>query len=81
MLIRNRIGELFKKIGAKAFYKCSKLKTITVKTSKLTFKTVGANAFNGIYAKATIKVPKAKLKAYSTLLKKTGVGKKVTITK
>lgn len=70
-----------KKIGAKAFYKCSKLKTITVKTSKLTFITVGANAFKGIYAKATIKVPKAKLKAYSTLLKKTGVGKKVTITK
>ena len=81
MLIRNRIGELFKKIGAKAFYKCSKLKTITVKTSKLTCKTVGANAFNGIYAKATIKVPKAKLKAYSTLLKKKGVWKKVTITK
>ncbi len=55
MLIRNRIGELFKKIGA--------------------------NAFKGIYAKATIKVPKAKLKAYSTLLKKKGVWKKVTITK
>ena len=70
-----------KKIGAKAFYKCSKLKTITVKTSKLTSKTVGANAFKGIYAKAAIKVPKAKLKAYSTLLKKKGVGKKVAITK
>ena len=70
-----------KKIGAKAFYKCSKLKTITVKTSKLTSKTVGANAFKGIYAKATIKVPKAKLKAYMTLLKKKGVGKNVKIKK
>ena len=70
-----------KKIGAKAFYKCSKLKTITVKTSKLTSKTVGANAFKGIYAKAAIKVPKAKLKAYTTLLKKKGVGKNVKITK
>ena len=70
-----------KKIGAKAFYKCSKLKTITIKTSKLTSKTVGANAFKGIYAKAAIKVPKAKRKAYTTLLKKKGVGKKVKITK
>ena len=70
-----------KKIGAKAFYKCSKLKTITIKTSKLTSKTVGANAFKGIYAKAAIKVPKAKLKAYTTLLKKKGVGKNVKITK
>ena len=70
-----------KKIGAKAFYKCSKLNTITVKTSKLTSRTLGANAFKGIYAKATIKVPKTKLKAYTTLLKKRGVGKKAKITK
>ena len=70
-----------KKIGAKAFYKCSKLKTITVKTSKLTSKTVGANAFKGIYGKATIKVPKAKLKAYTTLLKKKGIGKNVKVKK
>lgn len=81
LLPKITIGSKVTKIGSNAFRKCAKLKSITIKSSKLTSKTVGANAFKGIYAKATIKVPKAKLKTYTTLLKKKGVGKKVKITK
>lgn len=70
-----------KEIGNNAFYKCSKLKKITIKTKKLTLKTVGKNAFKGIYKKATIKVPKNKLKAYKKMLQKRGVSKKAKIAK
>lgn len=64
-------------IGANAFCKCSKLKSITIKTSKLTSSKVGKNSFSGISKKATIKVPKAKMKTYKTLLEKRGVAKTV----
>lgn len=70
-----------KKIGRQAFYGCKKLKTITVKTTKLKKSSVGSNAFKGIYAKATIKVPKSKLKSYQSILKVRGVGKKAKIKK
>ncbi|MDE6433808.1 MAG: leucine-rich repeat protein [Lachnospiraceae bacterium] len=69
------------KIGKQAFYNCKKLKKITIKTSKLTTKNVGSKAFTGIPSKAVIKVPKKKLKAYKALLRKRGVGKKVSIKK
>ena len=68
------IGKNIRTIGKNAFFKCSKLKTIVIKTSKLTAKTVGANAFKGIYKKAVIKAPKAKRKAYTSLLRKRGIG-------
>lgn len=80
-LTKVTIGAGVKTIGKNAFLNCKKLKTIVIRTSKLTSKKVGANAFKGIYAKAVIKVPKAKLKAYTTFLKKRGIGKKVKITK
>ena len=70
------IGKYVKKIGAKAFYGCGKLKKITIRTAKLTGKTVGANAFKGLYAKAVFKCPKAKLKAYKALFRKKGAPKK-----
>ncbi len=64
----------------KAFAKCKNLKKITIKTTYLSSKKVGANAFKGIHAKATtIKVPKKQKKAYQKLLKARGVGKKVTV--
>lgn len=56
------IGSKVKKIAAKAFYGCSKLKKITVKSKKLT--SVGKKAIYGINKKAVIKVPAAKRKAY-----------------
>ena len=80
-LSKATLGAGVKTIGKNAFLNCKKLKTITVKTSKLTLKKVGANAFKGINAKAKIKVPKAKLKAYTALLRKRGIGKNVKITK
>ena len=73
------IPSTIRKIGKEAFAKCKNLKSITIKTTYLSSKTVGANAFKGIYAKATIKVPKKQKKAYQKLLKAKGVGKKVKI--
>ena len=73
------IGKGVTVIGAKAFNGCKALKKITIKSTKL--KKVGKSAFKGIHAKAVIKVPKAKLKAYQKLLKKKGQGKKVRIAK
>ncbi|MCI9515628.1 MAG: leucine-rich repeat domain-containing protein [Lachnospiraceae bacterium] len=73
------VGKNVTAIGAKAFSGCKSLKKITIKSTKL--KKVGKNAFKGIHAKAVIKAPKAKLKAYKKLLKKKGQGKKVRITK
>ena len=60
------------KIGKNAFYGCSGLKYLTVKTKKLTSKTVGKGAFKKLNKKAKIKVPKSKLKLYSFTWKSYG---------
>ena len=73
------IGADIEKIGAKAFYKCVNLKKVTIQTTKLTAKTVGAKAFAKIHKKAVVKVPKAKKKAYKKWLKKRGIGGKQKI--
>lgn len=78
---RLTIEKNVEKIGARAFYGCKKLKTITIKTTKLTAKKIGANAFKNIKSNATIKVPKKKLKAYKTMLRKKGVGATAKIRK
>ncbi len=67
------------KIGKKAFYGCKKLKTVNIKTKKLKSKSVGAQAFKGIYKKAVIKVPKKQKKSYKKWLKKKGITKKMKI--
>lgn len=64
-------------IGKNAFSGCKNLKKITIKSTVL--KKVGGSAFKKINAKATIKVPKAKKKAYTKLLKKKGQAKTVKI--
>lgn len=69
------------KIGKQAFYGCKNLKTITIKTTKLTGENVGSSAFKGIYAKATIRVPKSKLKSYKRTLNAKGVSSKAKIKK
>jgi hypothetical protein len=61
------------KIGKQAFAKCSKLKTLIIKTTKLTEKSVGSNAFKGIFAKAKVTVPKKQKKEYKKMLKKKGI--------
>ena len=63
-------------IGSKAFYKCSKLKSITIKSKSL--KSVGKNAFKGISKNVKVTVPKNKYNAYRKLFKKAGFGSKVT---
>lgn len=71
------VGTKVTKIGAKAFYNCKVLKKITIKGTGL--KSVGKNAFKGINKKATIKVPKKKLKAYKKILKSKGQKSSVKI--
>ena len=74
------VGTNIIKINNNAFYGCKKLKTINIKSKKL--KTVGKNAVKGIYKKAVIKAPKAKVKAYKKLFtKKTGFKKPMKIKK
>ena len=63
-------------IGSKAFYKCSKLKSITIKSKSM--KSVGKNAFKGISKNVKVTVPKSKYNAYRKLFKKAGFGSKVT---
>ena len=75
------ISSNVKKIGKQVFANNKKLKKITIKTKKLTKKSVGKNAFKGIHAKAIITVPAKKLTSYKKLLKERGVGKKVVIKK
>ena len=62
-------------IGTKAFYKSGKLKNLVIKTKKLTKKTIGANAFKGIFKKAVVKTPKAKKNAYKKIFLKKGMKK------
>ena len=73
------IGENIVSIGKNVFYGCKKLKTITIRSKKLTSKTVSKNAFKGLTKITTIKVPKNKLTAYKKLLKKKGLSSKVKV--
>ena len=77
------IPESVEKIGSKAFYGCKKLTNITIKTTKLTTKTVGSKAFakagSNNYKKLTVKVPKKQMKLYKTMLRKRGLSAKAKI--
>lgn len=73
------IPSTVRKIGKQAFINCKKLKSITIKTNKLNAKAIGSKAFKGINAKATIKVPKKKLKLYKKILRAKGVSASVRI--
>lgn len=81
VLIAVVLPEKVKKIGTQAFCGDKKLKTITIKTKKLTAKTVGKKAFSGIYAKAVVKVPKSKLNVYKKILKSKEIGSKAVYKK
>lgn len=75
------IGKNVTKIGKKAFYGCRKLKKITVKTTKLTKKNVGRQAFKGIHKKAAFKVPKKKISSYRKVFRARGAAKTTKVTK
>ena len=64
------------KIGKQAFYGCTKLKTVIIKTTKLTSKKVAKNAFGKNAKKVTVTLPKmtGKKKAdYKKMLKTKGL--------
>ena len=77
------IGKNITKIGKKAFFGCQNLKKITIKTTKLKTKTVGAKAFTKAgsknYGKLTVKVPKKCLKSYRKILTKRGLSGRAKI--
>ena len=74
-LAKFTLGAAVKSIGKNAFNGCKALKTVTVKTTKLSNSNVKAGAFKGIYKKAAFKCPKAKLKEYKKLFVKKGAPK------
>ncbi len=73
------IGSNVKTIGSYAFYGVSQLKSITIKSAKLT--SAGKNVFKKTNAKMTVKVPKTKLADYKKLLKGKGLSSKAKIQK
>ena len=73
------IGSNVVKIGKNAFYGCKKLKTMIIKSTKLTSKTVSKNAFKGLTKATTIKVPKKKLNTYKKLFKSKGLSSKIKV--
>ena len=75
------IGKNVRKIGARAFNGCPKAKKITIKTTLLTAKNVGNNAFAIEYKKPTVKCPASKLDEYKKFLPKKGMPKKTKYTK
>lgn len=68
------IGKNVVGIADYAFRYCSKLKTITIKTTHLTKENVKAGAFYKINSKAVITVPKQKLTEYKKILTAKNVG-------
>ena len=73
------VGSNIKSIGNNVFSGATKLKTIKIKSVKLTSKTVSKNAFKGLKGTTTIKVQKKKLKAYKKLFKSKGLSSKVKV--
>ena len=70
------IGKKVKKIGAKAYYDCSSLKNIKVKSTKLTKKSrVGKNAFGKINKKAKVRMKMTKKEAAKVKVKTINVFK------
>lgn len=75
------IGNNVKSIGANTFLGCKKLKNITIKSTKLTKKNVGNNAFAETAKNAVVKVPSKKLKLYKSLFQSKGIDKKAKFKK
>ena len=73
------IGKGVKSIGKLAFSGCSKLSSITIKTTKLTEEQVGKKAFTGTPEKVKVYTAKKVVKAYRKLLVKRGLSKKAVV--
>lgn len=66
-------------LGSKAFYNCKNLKKITVKGT--TLRKVGSSALKKINGQVVIKVPKSKVRKYTSLFKGKGQSKTVKVSK
>lgn len=73
------IGKNVKKIGKSAFEGCKKLKTVSVKATKI--KSVGKNAWKNTGKKVVVKTAKNKVKTYKKAFKKAGISKKAKFKK
>ncbi len=73
------VGKNVTTIGKSAFENCKNLKKITIKSTKLTKKSIGKNALKGTGKKLVIKVPKKQLKDYKKYFK--NKGSKIVIVK
>ena len=82
-LTKVTIGSNVKTIGKQAFYGCKNLKSVTIKSTKLTTKSVGAKAFTKAGSKnnkkLVVRVPKNKKKSYVKLFKKKGLSSNAKI--
>lgn len=67
------VGSNVKEIKGKAFYKCSRLSKIRLKTKKII--SMGSGAFKGVGTKAKFYTFNSKISKYKSLLKKAGVKK------
>ena len=75
MLRKLIVGSNVRIIGGRACYGCRKLKDISLKG--ISVSKIGSKAFARISTKASVKVPKKKVKKYRKILKKAGLnGKK-----
>ena len=63
------IGANIKSISKNAFYKCSSLKKVTIKSTLLTKKTASKSSFKNANKKLVIKAPKSVKKKYKTVFK------------
>lgn len=73
------VGKNIVTIAKGAFNGCKKVKTIVIRSKKLTAKTVAKNAFKGIKKGTVIKVPKNKVSVYRKLFQKKGLDRKVKV--
>ena len=72
------IGKNVTSVGSKAFYGCVKLKTVNIKSKRIT--KIKKNSFKTGYKKGTtFKCPSGKKAKYKKLLKKSGISKKSKI--
>ena len=64
------LGANVKKIGASAFSGCSKLKSVRIKSKKVT--KIASGAFRGIASNAVIHVPRSRLAKYRKMIRNSG---------
>ncbi len=76
-LAKVSIGKNVKRIGSRAFYGASRLKSIVIKSTKLS--DVGEKTFSGIHKDASIKVESGMRASYKALLKGKGQPRSVVI--